>query len=103
MHIKRCFSHIVNLAQGEAIKGLTLLAKLKTGAKDANNDPKTASTLSDPPANAEAEGKDEDNEDKDEDDILQEIDGFDADKASPFPAGSLLFKCQAFIAKVSWF
>lgn len=48
-----------------------------------------------------AEEKDDgDEEEEEEEDVLQNIDGYKADKKDPFPAGCLLFKIRAFIAKV---
>jgi hypothetical protein len=70
-------SHMVNLAQGAFIKGLS-------------------TAISNTSFNADVG-----NPEEDEDDIINLIDGMDeADAVNPFPAGSLLFKIRAFIVKV---
>lgn len=82
----RCMAHIVNLAQADFIRGLSDAILL--------NFPDLSS--------ATALATATDNED-DELEILKQIKSFDPkmpDK-DPFPAGSLLFKVRAFIAKVS--
>lgn len=101
----RCFSHVVNLLQGEFIKKVSPVAKMKQSKQS----PAAASTTTRVPKGLDApedsgDEIDEDEKEEDEEEVLDEIEGFDADSSSPFPAGSLLFKCRAFIAKVcsSW-
>lgn len=43
---------------------------------------------------------DEERDEESEEDVLESIKGYEKDSRSPFPAGSLMYKARAFIAKV---